>query len=68
MLDCQEPQDRELGQTAEKELVFRRLLEPASGSFGMYVPAPQKRQEHIGVKEIRCRHKFVRWSGSLWGP
>jgi hypothetical protein len=48
-----------LGETAEEELLVAGLFEPKPGSFGMHVPAPQKRQPNVRIKEIQYVHKSV---------
>jgi hypothetical protein len=57
-----------LCETAEKELLLSALLEPRPGCFRTHVPTPQEYEPDVGVKEIQCVHRSVRWSHPTFGP
>ena len=57
-----------LCETAEKELLLSALLEPRPGCFRTHVPTPQEYEPDVGIKEIQCVHRSVRWSHPTFGP
>jgi hypothetical protein len=57
-----------LGEAAEEELLLASLLEPLLRPRRMNVPAPQKRQLDIRIKEIQRVHISAHCSGPLSGP
>jgi hypothetical protein len=56
-----------LCETAEKELLSSALLEPRPGCFRTHVPTPREYEPDVGIKEIQCVHRSVRWSHPTFG-
>src|SRR2546430_4661679 len=62
---CEKAKYCQLRESTEKELFFWELLKPLARPFGMNMSAPHQCQPNIGVKEIQCVHRSVRWLNRL---
>src|SRR5271157_1442461 len=69
LLGGEQPQNGDLREPAEQELLVVAPLKPLASPAGMPVTIPEQRQPHVGIKDIQRIHRSARWSGSpsgLW--